>query len=92
MHLLWSDEKSVKGRKEEKVKEIKGKAIRPFGAESEEKKWSPKVWGLVQSWRAAWVRASKREKKNRESKKKYTVRKKAMSEKKKRVFLHKLYL
>ena len=37
-------------------------------------------------------RASKREEKNRESKRKYTVRKRAVSEKKKRVFLLKLYL
>ena len=32
------------------------------------------------------MRASKREKKNRESKRKYTMRKRAASEKKKRVF------
>ena len=32
------------------------------------------------------MRASKREEKNRESKRKYTVRKRAVSEKKKRVF------
>ena len=38
------------------------------------------------------MRASKRNEKNRESKRKYIVRKRAVSEKKKRVFLFKLYL
>ena len=52
----------------------------------EEKKWSPKVWGLVQSWRTAWVRASRREKKNRESERKYIGKKRAVSEKKNGVF------
>ena len=45
-----------------------------------------KAWGLGESWRAAWVRASNREEKNRESKRKYTVKKSAVSEKKKWVF------
>ena len=44
-------------------------------------------WGeKKKKWRAAWVRASNREEKNRESKRKYTVRRRAMNEKKKRVF------
>ena len=33
LHLLWLDVKSVEGRKEEKGKTIKGKAIQPFVAE-----------------------------------------------------------
>ena len=37
----------------------------------------------VQSGRTAWVRASQREEKNREGKRKYTVRKRVVSEKKK---------
>ena len=50
------------------------------------KEVSPKVWGLVQSWRIAWVRASRREKKNKESERKYIGKKRTVSEKKKRVF------
>ena len=95
MHLLWLDVKSVKGRKEGKDEEINREAIRPvkmgWRSESprgEEKKWSPKVWGLVQSWRVAWVRASKREEKNRENKRKYTVKKKAVSEKRKKKWVY----
>ena len=42
----------------------------------------------VQSGRTAWVRASQREEKNREGKRKYTVRKRAVSEKKKRDFFY----
>ena len=87
---MWLDVKSVKGRKEWKDEEIKGEAIRPFG-QREEKKWSPKVWGLMQSWRTVWVRASKREEKNRESERKYTMNKRAVSEKKESSFLLKLY-
>ena len=80
---MWFDEKSVEGRKDEKVKEIKERSH--SASEDIEKEWSPIVWGLMQPWRAAWVRASKREEKNREGKRKYTVRKRAASEKKKRV-------
>ena len=42
----------------------------------------------VQSGRTAWVRASQREEKNREGKRKYTARKRAVSEKKKRDFFY----
>ena len=55
LHWLWFDEKSMKGRKEEKVKEIKGKGHSAIWAERE-KEWSPRVWVLS----AAWVRASKK--------------------------------
>ena len=63
----------------------KRRGIRSFEV-GEEKKYRPKVWGLVQFWRTAWVRTSRREKKNRESESKYTVKKRTMNEKKKRVF------
>ena len=36
-------------------------------------KRSPGVWGLMQFWRTTWVRTSKREEKNRESKRKLWV-------------------
>ena len=56
--------KNVEGRKEEKGEEIKGKAIRPFGAEEKSEEKSQRVrLRTVQSWRIARVRASKRERK-----------------------------
>ena len=90
LHILRLDMKRVKGRKEGKDDEIKGEA---FGHLKEGvKMWSPREkrspskwdWGLVQSWRTVWVRVSKREEKNREGKRKYTMRKRAMSEKRER--------
>ena len=67
LHLLWFDVKSVKGRKEGKDKEKKKKE-RPFGQWV--RKEAQRKWGLIQSWRTAWVRVSRREEKNRESKRK----------------------
>ena len=65
LNLLGFDvNKSVKGRKEGKDKEIKGEVIRPVS-----KKWSPRESeDQVQSWRTVWVSewASKIEEKNRE--------------------------
>ena len=66
LHLLWFDVKSVKGRKEGKDEEKKKE--RPFGQWV--RKEAQRKWGLIQSWRTAWVRVSRREEKNRESKRK----------------------
>ena len=69
MWRVWKEEKKEKD--EEKNRE----AIRPvkMGVTM----WSPREkrspnkwdWGLAQSWRTAWLRASKREEKNREREK-----------------------
>jgi len=61
LHLLWFDVKSVEGRKEEKVKEIKAKGHLAIGGRVKE--WSPREredW--VQSWRTAWVSEQAKEK------------------------------
>ena len=69
LHLLWFDVKSVEGRKGER-----NKRERPFSHLGRgKKKWSPSKWdwGLSVVWQncvSEW--ASKREKKNRESKRK----------------------
>ena len=61
--------KNVEGRKEEKGEEIKGKAIRPFGAEEKSEEKSQRVrLRTVQSQGTAWVRVSKRKEKNIEKK------------------------
>ena len=105
LHLLWLDVKSVKGRKEgemkkeierpfgqwrwaEKVKSRGGEEVKPREKRSPSK-WD---WGLVQSWRITWVRASKREEKNREGKRKYKMRKRVVSEKKNGVFLYSSFI
>ena len=75
LHLLWLFVKSVEGRKKEKGEEIKGKAIRPFGVEKDksEEEFQWVRLRTVQSRRTAWVRASKREEENIESKRKLWV-------------------
>ena len=79
----------MEGRKEEKVKEIKEKGHSAIWGSVKE--WSPFVWGLLQSWRSAWVRTSKREEK-KQVKRKYTVKKRVENKKKKESFsLLKLY-
>ena len=103
LHLLWLDMKSVKGRKEGKDEEINREAIWPMKMDGwsevprgedvkpqrkREKSQQVRLRTKVQSGRTAWVRASKREEKNREGKRKYIVRKRAVSEKKKRGFLY----
>ena len=51
LHLLWYDVKSVEGRKEERWKKLKGKAIRPLRAEERDFGWSKvKVSGLHVLW------------------------------------------
>ena len=80
LHSLWLDVKSVKERKEGKDEELNREAIRPFGQRWRKRSEVPKVWGL-----GAVLRSCMSESKQ-ESKRKYTVRKRAMSEKKKRVF------
>ena len=57
--VIWY--KGVEGRKEEKVKEIKEKGHSAIWGRVKE--WTPYVWGLLQSWRTARVRTSKREEK-----------------------------
>ena len=101
LHLLWLDMKSVKGTKEGKDEEINREAAVKMDWRSEvpggedvkpqrkrEKPQQVRLRTKVQSGRTAWVRASKREEKNREGKRKYIVRKRAVSEKKKRGFLY----
>ena len=68
LYLLWFDVTSMEGRKEEKVKEIKGQGHSAIWGRVKE--WTYRVWGLVQSWRTAWMRADKKGK-IRKSKKKW---------------------
>ena len=76
----------MKGRKEGKDEEIKGKAIRPF-EEVKRRSEVPKCedWCSLEEL-CEWEQA--KEEKNREGKRKYTIRKRAVSEKKKKVFLY----
>ena len=88
LHLLWFDVKSVKGRKEGKDEEKKKE--RPFGQWV--RKEAQRKWELIQSWRTAWVRVSRREEKNRESKRKLWEIYSEEECVKKKISLFKLYL
>ena len=85
--------KNVKGRKEGKDEAIKGEALghlkEGWRCEAPEKREVPTSetvdWCSLEELRK-WEQA--KEEKNREGKRKYTVRKRAMSEKKKWVFLY----
>ena len=84
MHLLWLDVKSAKGRKEGNDEEINREAIRPFGqGEKEVKSQSVRTRCSFEEL-LEWEQA--KEERKKESKRTYTVRKRAVSEK--RVFLH----
>ena len=85
---MWLDVKSVKGRKEGKDEEIKGKAIRPF-EEVKRRSEVPKCedWCNLEELHE-WKQAKEKRKieRVRENSERYIVRKKAVSEKKKGVF------
>ena len=75
--------KSVEGRKEEKVKEIKRKGhLAIWGRVKECKSQSVRTGAVLKN---CMSESKQKREKNRESKRKYTVRKRAISEKKKRV-------
>ena len=61
MSRVWKEEKKAKMKKKKKKE-------RPFGQWV--RKEAQRKWGLIQSWRTEWVRVSRREEKNRESKRK----------------------
>ena len=80
----------MKGRKEEKVKEIKGKGHSAIWREGKKKR--VKSQSVRTKCSVSESKQKNREEKNKEGKRKYTVRKRVVSEKIKRVSLLKLYL
>ena len=79
-------------KKRGKDEEINREAIWPVMMGK--KKWSPKVWGLSVVVKIAWVKASKEKRKierETENCERYTVRKRAFNEKKKRVFFYYIF-